>query len=101
MSENEKHARRDQQLLKPIAGPNLSFVLSSWGEGARDQSASVLNEDDDLFMKHKADIGRCQIAKHRIELEPEALPHREGASRMSSDKAAKANQVVRNLLALG
>ena len=52
-------------------------------------------------MKHKADIGRCQIAKHRIELEPEAFPHREGARRMSSDKAAKANQEVRNLLALG
>ena len=52
-------------------------------------------------MKHKADIGRCKIAKHRIELEPEAIPHREGARRMSPDKAAKANQEVQNLLALG
>ena len=52
-------------------------------------------------MKHKADIGRCTIAKHRIELEPEAIPHREGARRMSPGKAVKANQEVRNLLALG
>ena len=101
LSESEKRAQTDPQLLKPIPGPDLSSVLSSWGEGARDQLASVLSEYDDLFMKHKADIGRCKIAKHRIELEPEAIPHREGARRMSPDKAAKANQEVRNLLALG
>ena len=52
-------------------------------------------------MKHKADIGRCKIAKHCIELEPLANPHRVGARHMSPDKAAKANQEVRNSLALG
>ena len=101
LSENEKRKRTDPQLLKPIPGPDLSSVLSSWGEGARDKLASVLSEYDDLFMKNKSDIGRCKIAKHRIELEPEAIPHREGARRMSRDKAAKANQEVQNLLALG
>ena len=101
LTENEKRANTDPQLLKPIPGPNLSSVLSSWGEGARDQLAKILDEYDDLFMKHKADIGKCTIAKHRIELESEAIPHREGARRMSPDKAAKANQEVRNLLALG
>ena len=101
LSENEKRKRIDPLLLKPIPGPDLSSVLSSWGEGARDKLASVLSEYDDLFMKNKSDIGRCKIAKHRIELEPEAIPHREGARRMSPDKAAKANQEVQNLLALG
>ena len=101
MSESEKRAQTDPNLLKPIPGPDLSSVLSSWEEGARDQSAEVLNEYNDLFMKHKADIGKCTIAKHRIELEPQAVLHREGARRMSPDKAAKANQEVRNLLALG
>ena len=98
---NEKRANTDPQLLKPIPGPDLSSVLSSWGEGARDQLAKILNEYDDLFMKHKADIGKCRIAKHRIELEPEVSSPQEGARRMSPDKAAKANQEVRNLLALG
>ena len=101
LSENEKRANTDPQLLKPIPGPDPSSVLSSWGEGARDQLANILDEYDDLFMKHKADIGKCTIAKHRIELEPEAIPHREGARRMSPNKAAKANQEVKNLLALG
>ena len=101
MSETEKRAQTDPQLLKPIPSPDLSSVLSFWEEGARDQLAEVLNEYDDLFMKHKADIGKCTIVKHRVELEPEAIPQREGARRMSPDKAAKANQEVRNLLALG
>ena len=74
LSENEKRARTDPQLLKPVPGPDLSSVLSFWWEGARDQLAEDLNEYDDLFMKHKADIGRCTIAKHRIELEPEPSP---------------------------
>ena len=52
-------------------------------------------------MKHKADIGKCAIPKHRNELEPQAIPHRKCARRMSPDKAAKANQEVRNFLALG
>ena len=101
LSENEKRRRTEPQLRKPIPGPDLSSVLSSWGEGARDKLASVLSEYDDLFMKNKSDIGRCKISKHRIELESEAIPHREGARRMSPDKAAKANQEVQNLLALG
>ena len=53
VSESEKRARTDPRLLKHIPGPS---VLSFWGEGARDQLAEVLNEYDDLFMKHKADI---------------------------------------------
>ena len=52
-------------------------------------------------MKHKAHIGRCTIAKHPVELEPSAVPHREEARRMSPEKAERANQEVRNLLALG
>ena len=101
LSESEKRKRTDPQLLKAIPGPDLSSVLSSWGEEARDKLETILNEYEDLFMKNKSDIGRCKIAKHRIELEPEAIPHREGARRMSPDKAAKANQEVQNLLALG
>ena len=97
----KKRERPDPQPMKPIPSPNISSVLSFWGEGARDQLEEVLNEYDDLFKKHKADIRRCTIAENRIELEPEAIPHREGARRMSPDKAAEANQEVRNLLALG
>ena len=99
--ENAKRRRTDHHLLKTIPGPDHSFVLSLWGEEARDHLASVLRECDDLFMNDMTDIGQCKIAKHRIELEPDANPHREGARRMSPENAAKANQEVQNLLALG
>ena len=52
-------------------------------------------------MKNKADEGKSKSAKHRIELELEAVPHREGTMRMSPDTAAVANQQVQNLPALG
>ena len=101
LSENERRKGTDPQLLKTIPGPDISFVLSFWGEEARDKLETILIEYEDLIMKNKSDIGRCKITKHRIELEPEAVPHRKGARRMSRDIAAKANQVVQNLLALG
>ena len=63
LAEIEKSRRTDPQLLKAIPGPDLSSVLSFWGEEARDQLANILKENDDLFMKHKADIGSCKIAK--------------------------------------
>ena len=72
-----------------------------WGPKTSASLENVLTELDDLFMKHKADIGRCTIAKHPVVVKPGAIPHREGARRMSPEKAERANQEVRNLLALG
>ena len=51
-------------------------------------------------MKRKADIGRCTIGKHPVEVEPGASSNREGSARGSLDKTERANQEVRNLLAL-
>ena len=42
-------------------------------------------------MKHKGDIGRCTTAKHPVEVEPGAVPYREGARRMTPEKAERAN----------
>ena len=52
-------------------------------------------------MKYKADIGQCKNAKHPVEIEPGAVPHREGARRLSPETAEHANQEVRDFLALG
>ena len=43
LTENEKRARTDPQLLKPIPGPDLSCPFLLRGEGARNQLAKVLN----------------------------------------------------------
>ena len=90
--------------MAPIPGPEaqLDEVRNLWGPAASDTLDKLLKEFDDLFMKYKADIGKCKIAKHPVvEVEPGAIPHREGARRMSPDKAERANQEVRDLLALG
>ena len=103
LSEREIRKRTDPELMAPIPGPDsqLQEVKNLWGASACESLGNILNEFDDLFMKHKADIGRCTIAKHTVELEPGAVPHREGARRMSPEKAERANQEVRKLLALG
>ena len=103
LSEREVRKRTDPELMAPVQGPEsqLKEVQNLWGLKASASLENTLTEFDDLFMKHKADIGRCTIAKHPVELEPGAIPHREGARRMSPEKAERANQEVRNLLALG
>ena len=103
LSEREIRKRTNPDLLAPIPGPEsqLEEEQKLWGQTARDSLNNILTEFDDLFMKHKADIGRCTIAKHPVELEPGAVPHREGARRMSPEKVERANQEIRNLLALG
>ena len=103
LSEREIRKRTDPDLLAPIPGPDsqLQEVKKPRGASACESLDNILNEFGDLFMKRKADIGRCTIAKHTIEVEPGAVPHREGARRMSPEKAERANQEVRSLLALG
>ena len=103
LSERQVKKRTDPALLAPIPGPEaqLDEVRNLWGSTARDTLEKLLSEFGDLFMKYKADIGKCKIAKHPVELEPGAVPHREGARRMSPEKAEHANQEVRTLLALG
>ena len=103
LSEREVRKRTDPDLMAPIPGPDsqLQEVKNLWGASACESLGNILDEFDDLFMKRKADIGRCTIAKHTVEVEPGVVPHREGARRMSPEKAEQANQEVRNLLALG
>ena len=103
LSEREIRKRAEPELLAPIPGPEsqLQEVRNLWGVSACESLENVLIEFDDLFMKHKTDIGKCTIAKHPVEVEPGAPPHREGARRMSPEKAERANQEVRDLLALG
>ena len=93
LSEREIKKRTDPALIAPIPGPEaqLDEVRNLWGPAASDTLDKLLKEFDDLFMKYKADIGKCQIAKHLVEVEPGAIPHREGARRMSPDKAERAN----------
>ena len=102
LSEPEVKKRTDLALLAPIPGPEaqLDKVRNLWGSTARDTLEKLFSKFGYFFMQYKADIGKCKIAKHPVELGPGAVPHREGARRMSTEKAERANQEVRNHLAL-
>ena len=71
--------------MTPIQGPEsqLKEVQDIWGPRASTSLENILTEFDDLFMKH---IGRCTIAKHPVEVEPDVVPHREGARCMSPER---------------
>ena len=43
----------------------------------------VLERNEEVFSRHKADTGCCNFVEHEIELEENAVPHREGARRMT------------------
>ena len=58
----------------------------------------VLDRNEDVFSKHKADIGCCNFVEHEIELEQSALPHREGARRMTPSKSDAYRKEIDTLL---
>ena len=47
-----------------------------------------------LLIKHKAYIGGCKILEGLVDIESEAILHREEACRMTPDKTSKAIQEV-------
>ena len=58
----------------------------------------VLEQNEDVFSKHKANIGRCNFVEHEIELEESAVPHREEARRMTPHKSDACRKEIETLL---
>ena len=59
-----------------------------------EQLEQLLQEHEGVFQKHKADLGRCTVIEHKIDLEPGAVPWREGPRRMTRFRTEKANEEV-------
>ena len=58
----------------------------------------VLDWNKGVFSKHKADIGCCNFVEQEIELEQLAVPHREGARRMTPNKSDACRKEIETLL---
>ena len=71
---------------KPVL-PEMEHLKKKIGEGDFELLREVLNRKADVFSRHKADIGCCNFVEHEIELEEGAVPHREGARRMTPHKS--------------
>ena len=63
--------------------PEIEHLKGKIGEGDFETLWEVLNQNAIVFSKHKADIGCCNFVEHEIEFEEGAVPHREGARRMT------------------
>ena len=78
--------------------PEREHLKGKIGEGDFEKLRELLNRNADVFSKHKADIGCCNFVEHEIELEEGAVPHREGARRMTPHKSEACRAEIEMLL---
>ena len=82
---------------KPVL-PEIEHLKGKIGEGDFEKLRDLLNRNAEVFSKHKADIGCCNFVEHEIELEEGAVPHREGARRMTPHKSETCRAEIEMLL---
>ena len=80
-----------EELKQPDVLPDLSDLKDKLATKQLERLRSVLVGNASVFSKNKADMGRCNLVEHRIDLEADAVPHQEGARRMAPWKATQAN----------
>ena len=60
---------------------------------------NVVERNEDVFSKHKADIGCCNFVEHEIELEETAVPQRGGGGEaMTPHKSDACRKEIETLL---
>ena len=82
---------------KPVL-PEREHLREKIGEGDFESLRAVLKRNADVFSEHKADIGCCNFVEHEVELEEGAIPHREGARRMTPHKSEVRRAEIEMLL---
>ena len=71
---------------KPVL-PEIEHLRGKLTDEQLEAIKDVLERNEEVFSRHKADIGCCIFVEHEIELEKNAVPHREGARRMTPHKS--------------
>ena len=82
---------------KPVL-PEIEHLKGKIVERDFEKLRDLLNRNAEVFSKHKADIGCCNFVEHEIELEEGAVPHREGARRMTPHKSEACRAEIEMLL---
>ena len=67
--------------------PEIEHLRGHVTDKSLEAIKDVLDRNRDVFSRHKANIGCCNFVEHEIELEEPAVPHREGARRMTPNKS--------------
>ena len=81
----EKPTLEELEMDKPVL-PKTEHLRGKVTDEQLQATKDVLDRNEDVFSRHKADIGCCNFVEYEIELEESAVPHREGARRMTTNK---------------
>ena len=85
--------QRDKSVL-----PETEHLRGKISDEQLEAIKDVLERNENVSSNHKADIGCCSFVEHEIELEESAVPHREGATRMTPHKADACRKEIETLL---
>ena len=93
----ERPTLDEMQRDKPVL-PEIDYLKGKITEEQLEAIKVVLERNEDVFSKHKADVGCCNSVEHEIELGESAVPHREGARRMTPHKSDACRKDIETLL---
>ena len=93
----ERPTLDDMQSDKPVL-PEIEYLRGKITDEQLETINDVLERNEEVFSRHKADIGCCNFVEHEIELEENAIPHREGARRMTPHKSDACRKEIETLL---
>ena len=78
----ERPTLEEMEMDKPVL-PEIEHLRDKVTDEQLEAIKDVLEGNEVVFSRHKADIGCCNFVEHEIELEEPAVPHREGARPMT------------------
>ena len=93
----ERPTLDEMQNEKPVL-PEIEHLRGKLKDEQLEAIKDVLERNEEVFSRHKADIGCCNFVEHEIELEENAVPHREGARRMTPHKSDACRKEIETLL---
>ena len=78
--------------------PEIEHLRGKLTDEQLEAIKDVLEWNEGVFSRHKADIGCCNFDEHEKELEENAVPHREGVRRMTPQKSEACRKEIETLL---
>ena len=93
----ERPTLEEMEMGKPVL-PEIEHLRGKVTDEQLEAIKDVLERNEEVFSRHKADIGCCNFVEHEIELEESAVPHREGERRMTPHKSDACRKEIETLL---
>ena len=93
----ERPTQEELEMDKPVL-PEVEHLRKKVTDDQFKTIKDVLDRNQDVFSRHKADIGCCNFFEYEIELEESAVPHKEGSRRMTPNKSDACRKEIETLL---